>query len=171
MRTFPPQPFTTTHQTSEVRKGWLEERHLALVLTGFAVEGFAGVQQVGKLTRYRYHKRTKKETTEMICLITNLSPQEADAKRVLAWVRGHWTIENQLHRTRDVQMREDASRIRQGQAARVLAGLSNAIIGLLTRRAHNSVKHTAEVFQAQPLLALALFTRVIWNFRWLWPLR
>lgn len=107
----------------------------------------------------------------MIYLITSLSPQEADAKRVLAWVRGHWTIENQLHRTRDVQMREDASRIRQGQAARVLAGLSNAIIGLLTRRGYNSVKHTAEVFQAQPLLALALFTRVIWNFRRLWPLR
>ncbi len=141
-----------------MRKGWLEERSLQLVPTNFGVEGFAGVKQVGKLTRCRYHKRTRKETRETIYLITNLSPQEADAQKVLAWVRGHWTIENQVHRTRDVQMQEDASRIRQGQAARVLASLSNAIIGLLTRRGYTSVKQAVELFRAKPSLALNLIS-------------
>lgn len=144
-----------------MRKGWFEERELYLIPANFGVEGFAGVQQVGKLTRYRYHKRSGKETTETVYLITNLSPDEADAEQVLTWVRGHWTIENHVHRTRDVQMHEDASRIRRGHAARALATLSNAIIGLLTRRGHTSVKQTVERFRAQPTLAFNLITRAI----------
>lgn len=104
---------------SEVHKGWLEKRSLQLVPPNFGVEDFASVKHVGKLARY---------------LITNLSPQEAEAKQVLTWLWGHWTIENHLHRTRDVQNARGALRIRRYQAARVLAGLSSAIIGLLTRR-------------------------------------
>lgn len=74
----------------------------------------------------------------------------------MAWVRGHWTIENHVHRTRDAQMHEDSSRIRQGQAARVLATLSNTIIGLLARRGYASVKQAVEQFRAKPTLALDL---------------
>ncbi len=144
-----------------MRKGWFEERHLELVPANFGVEGFAEVKQVGRLKRYRYHKRTGKETIETVYLITNLSEQEADAQKVLGWVRGHWTVENQVHRTRDVQMQEDASRVRQGQAPRVLAGLSNAVIGLLARRGYKSVKEAVELFRAKPSLALALISRAI----------
>jgi predicted transposase YbfD/YdcC len=157
----PPQAGTTGHQTSEVRKGWFEERSLELVPTSFAVEGFAGVKQVGRLTRYRYHKRSGKEMIETVYLITNLSPEEADAEQVLAWARGHWVIENNLHRTRDVQMQEDASRIRQGHAPRLLATLSNAVIGFLKRRGYDSVKKATEVFRANPSSALELITRAI----------
>jgi len=141
-----------------VRKGWFEERQLELVPTNFGVEGFAGVKQVGRLTRYRYHKSSGKETLETVYLISNLSPEEADAQRVLAWVRGHWTIENHIHRTRDVQMNEDASTVRRGQAPRVLAALSNSIIGLLARRGYTSVKKAVELFRAKPALALNLIS-------------
>jgi predicted transposase YbfD/YdcC len=122
------------------------------------VEGFAGVKQVGKLTRYRYHKATGKETIETVYLITSLSPKEADAQRVLTWVRGHWTIENHIHRTRDVQMNEDTSTVRRGHAPRVLATLSNSIIGLLARRGYSSVKKAVELFRAKPTLALNLIS-------------
>lgn len=149
---------TKNHRTSEVCKGWLEERTLELVPTDFAVEGFAGVKQVGRLTRYRYHKRSGKQRSETVYLITNLSSEEADAKQVLAWARGHWTIENNLHRIRDVNMCEDASRIRSGHAPRLLATLSNTIIGLLKRRGYPSVKEATELFQARPSLALNLIS-------------
>lgn len=141
-----------------MRKGW-PWRRLELVPTNFGVEGFVGVKQVGKLMRYRYHKRKRQEIHETVYLITNLSPQEADAKQVLTWLRGHWAIENNLHRTRDVQMHEDAYRVRQGHAPRFLATLSNAIIGLLKRRGYDSVKRAAESFRANPTLALDLITR------------
>lgn len=148
----------TKHRTSEVRKGWFEERTLELVPTSFAVEGFAGVKQVGRLTRYRYHKRRSKKVSETVYLITNLSAKEAGAEQVLAWARGHWVIENNLHRTRDMQMREDASKVRQGQAPRLLATLSNTIIGLLKRRGYASVKEATESFQAHPASALELIS-------------
>ena len=62
--------------------------------------------------------------------ITSLSEQQADAKRLLGLVRGHWAIENNLHWERDVVMGEDASRIRKGTAPQVMAALRNSIIHL-----------------------------------------
>ena len=55
-------------------------------------------------------------------------------------------------------MHEDASRIRQGRTVRVLATLSNAIIGLLTRHGYPSLKQSVEMFRAKPLLALELIS-------------
>lgn len=141
-----------------MRKGWFEERSLDLVPTNFAVEGFAGVKQVGRLTRYRLHKRSGKERVETVYLITNLAPEEADAAQVLAWARGHWVIENNLHRARDVLMHEDASSIRHGHAPRMLAALSNTVIGLLKRRGYDSLKQAAERFRAKPASALTLIS-------------
>ncbi len=77
------------HYRTVIAHEWFKERQLKLVPTNFAVEGFAGVKQVGRLIRYRYHKRTGQETTEMVYLITNLSPQEADAQQLSIWLRGH----------------------------------------------------------------------------------
>ncbi|MFO0952437.1 MAG: hypothetical protein U0835_15070 [Isosphaeraceae bacterium] len=35
-------------------------------------------------------------TVEEVLGVTSLSPQEASAAQLLAWVRRHWSIENQL---------------------------------------------------------------------------
>lgn len=92
----------------------------------FAVEGFAGVKQVGRLTRYRLHKRSRKQSVETVYLITNLAPEEAGAAQVLAWIQRHWVIENSLHHVLDVLMYEDTSSSCQEHAPRMLAALSNA---------------------------------------------
>jgi hypothetical protein len=42
---------------------------------------------------------------------------------LLAYVRAHWTIENKIHWVRDVTLGEDASRVRTGNAPRVMATL------------------------------------------------
>jgi hypothetical protein len=46
-------------------------------------------------------------------------------------VRGHWAIENQLFRVRDVTLGEDASQVRKGSAPEVMAALRNTVIALL----------------------------------------
>lgn len=46
--------------------------------------------------------------------LTSLSPQEADAKKILKIVRGHWTIENRDFYVRDQTLLEDRSAIRSG---------------------------------------------------------
>ena len=62
--------------------------------------------------------------------VTSLTDQQADPADLLAYVRGHWTVEV-LHWIRDVTYREDASRIHTGNAPRAMATLRNASISLL----------------------------------------
>ena len=73
-----------------------------------------------------------KTTVEVVHGITSLSPERADAKRLLGLNRGHWGIENRLHYVRDVTMGEDASRIRKGVAPQVMAALRNSVVHLLS---------------------------------------
>ena len=54
-----------------------------------------------------------------------------DAETLLGHVRGHWSIENQLHWSLDVSFREDDRRIRQGHAAENFSRLSRIALNLL----------------------------------------
>ena len=62
--------------------------------------------------------------------ITSLTAEQASPADLLAYVRQHWGIEV-LHWIRDVTYQEDASRIRTGNAPRVMATLRNVSISLL----------------------------------------
>jgi predicted transposase YbfD/YdcC len=54
-----------------------------------------------------------------------------DPNRVLALVRGHWGVENNLHWCLDVQFREDDCRIRKGYAAENFSRLNRIALNLL----------------------------------------
>lgn len=70
-------------------------------------------------------------TVESQCLITSVPPSRAGAATLLAWLRGHWGIENRLHYVRDATMGEDANRARTGSSPQVLAALRNLAISKL----------------------------------------
>jgi predicted transposase YbfD/YdcC len=55
------------------------------------------------------------------------------AKEFADAVRGHWSIENQLHWQLDVSFREDACRVRTGHAAANLSVIRRFALGLLKR--------------------------------------
>jgi predicted transposase YbfD/YdcC len=63
--------------------------------------------------------------------VTSLPPAAATAAEVEALWRGHWTIENRVHRVRDVTMGEDAGQVRVGRAPQALAALRNGLLSLL----------------------------------------
>jgi len=65
--------------------------------------------------------------------ITSGSTSQLSARRLMGVVRGHWGIENGLHHRRDVSLHEDASQVWMGQAPQVLAGLNNAVCGILAQ--------------------------------------
>jgi predicted transposase YbfD/YdcC len=88
-----------------------------------------GLKQGFEVTRERTEKGGT--TVEVVYGITSLAPEQADAERLLALVRGHWGIENGLHYRRDVTLGEDASRVRKGAAPQVMAALRNALIHLV----------------------------------------
>lgn len=59
-----------------------------------------------------------------------------DAKGLGAIMRGHWGIENRLHRVVDVSLREDQSRIRKGSAPEAAALLRHITPNLLSMDPH-----------------------------------
>jgi len=91
-------------------------------------QDWAGLQQGFELRRERTEKG--QTTVEVVHGITSLSPQRADATRLLSLTREHWGIENGSHYRRDVTLGEDASRIRKESGPEVMAALRNTVIHL-----------------------------------------
>lgn len=68
---------------------------------------------------------------QSVLYITSLSAAQASPADLLTYTRAHWTIENRVHWVRDVTLGEDASRVRTGNAPRVMAALRNLTVSLL----------------------------------------
>lgn len=90
--------------------------------------GFPHVLQVARLDRIRELKSGKQEV-ETVWLITSLSPEQADAARLLELARQYWSIENGLHYRLDVSASEDGCRVRCPVAATVLGIMRRAVQG------------------------------------------
>lgn len=98
-----------------------------------------GLDQVFELTRERHHTKSGKVEREVVYGLTSLAAQDAAAARLLALSRAYWGIENGLHYRRDVTFHEDATRLTQGHAGRVMASLNNLVIGLLRYAGHTNL--------------------------------
>lgn len=86
----------------------------------------------------------------MINGIASLPRERAGAKELLVVTRGHWGIENGLHGVRDGTLREDASRIRKGSAAQVMAILRNIAIFLFDRKGYRNAAAATRHYVCQP---------------------
>lgn len=134
--TCPPgtSPITTdfaTATTLDKGHGRKEQRTLTVsqMLTGYS--NWPHLAQVFQVEHIVTDLSTGTTTTTRSYGVTSLSPQQADAARLLRLVRLHWSIENGLHYRRDVTLQEDACRVRTGAAAPVLATLNNLVLSLL----------------------------------------
>jgi predicted transposase YbfD/YdcC len=121
--------------------------------------GWPGLQQVFRLERCRINKRSGERTTTVVFGITSLRSEVADAKRLAALSRGHWSIENRLHWVRDVAFGEDASRIRTGQAPQVMAIFRNVALSFLGLLAYDSPTEGLRHFAWHAAEAIDLVTK------------
>jgi predicted transposase YbfD/YdcC len=71
------------------------------------------------------------QTTTEVCFYISSLP--SNALRHAQVIRSHWTVENTLHWVLDVTFNEDASRIRQGDAAQNLGLIRRLCVSLLKR--------------------------------------
>lgn len=113
-----------------------------------------GAAQVFRLHRVREFAGRVEE--EVVYGITSLGPGDAGAARLLELSRAHWSIENGLHRVRDVTFGEDACRVRKGGGPQVLAALRNALVHLLSRRGAKNFAAALRRFVIRPGEALDL---------------
>jgi predicted transposase YbfD/YdcC len=121
-------PARTGHSATSRGHG-RHARHSIKVADAPAWIGFPGAAQVAQLRRTVTKKG--KKSIEVVYLITSASFADAPPAVLATWVRGHWTIENRLHWTRDVTYDEDRSTVRTGQSPHVMASLRNTAITLL----------------------------------------
>lgn len=105
-------------------------------------------------------KRTVTErgatTTSTAYGLTSLSPAQASADQLLAFVRHHWAIENQSHWRRDATLGEDRCKVRSPLAAAILAVLNAAVLALTHPLAHTNLRALLRRFNAFPHEALDL---------------
>src|SRR5512142_2282563 len=114
--------------------------------------GFDGAAQVAQLRRTVTKKG--KKTVEVVYLIA--SDRDADPATLAAWVRGHWEIENRLHRVRNVTYLEDKSRVRTGNAPRVMASLRSLAISPLRLDGHANIAAANRHHAREPQRTLTL---------------
>jgi len=100
---------------------------------------FPHVGQAFVIERHCIDKKTGKYSTEVAHGITSRPPEQADAQRVLATNRGHWSIENSCHYIIDWNYDEDRSRIRTGYGPENITRLRRFAIGLIKSKGVASV--------------------------------
>jgi predicted transposase YbfD/YdcC len=128
--------------------GRTEKRTLRTTMTLTLHQKWKGLKQGFELTRERTIKG--KKTVEVVYGITSLSPEKANAERLLDLTRVHWCIENRLHYVRDVTLGEDACRVRKGTAPQVLAALRNTVVYLVATVPAESNPAAIEYLQIHP---------------------
>jgi len=117
-----------------------------------------GLAQVFRLERtWREHGAAKQA---VLYGITSLTPHAGPPARLLALKRGHWAIENRLHRVKDVTLGEDQSTRHAGQGPTVMAFLRDAALSLLRRAGVYQIaaRLREHAQDPDPAVALALLT-------------
>jgi predicted transposase YbfD/YdcC len=120
----------STSATTDGDHGRIEERRIWATseIGWFAEKG--KWKNLRSLIRVQAKRTVGEETSdEYRYYITDLPADNASG--LLAYIRGHWGIENTLHWSLDINFREDERRIRQGHAAENFARLSRIALNLL----------------------------------------
>lgn len=153
----PPPPLLDRREARTVERGHGrqdEVRHLVATtaLTGYL--DWPGAAQVVRVERtWREQGQLKRQVRDGL---TSLPPEDGTAARLLALKRGHWQIENRLHRPKDVTLGEDASLVHSGQGPTVLAMLRDAAVSLLHRAGVRALAARLRDHSQHPEPAVAL---------------
>jgi predicted transposase YbfD/YdcC len=82
-----------------------------------------------------------------------------DAKEFASGIRGHWSIENNLHWVKDVVLKEDSTRHRKGYAAKNMSILRNIAINVFRENEYSSIKHATLFFASNVKELLEIILR------------
>jgi predicted transposase YbfD/YdcC len=128
--------FASNYSVYESSHGRTEQRHYhVLNEIRELVDSSKKWSNFSSAVRVEYSHRLKngKIKRESRYFITSLSQ---DAKQLAEYIRGHWSIENQLHWILDIDFREDDSRIRKDNAPENLAVIRHIALNILKQDKH-----------------------------------
>jgi predicted transposase YbfD/YdcC len=117
---------------------------------------FPHIAQAFLIERSFIDKKSGKESTDTAYVITSRTPEQADAEKLLAINRGHWSIENSCHYILDWNFDEDRSRIRTGYGPENISRLRRFAIGVIKAKRVRSV--------AQKMRELTCNVRLVFDY-------
>jgi hypothetical protein len=144
-------------QTTDRGHGRAEQRRIAVSTELVGYLDWPGAQQVFRIQRHIVRLRTGAALREeTVYGVTSLDAGRGTAARLLAAVRGQWTIENRSHWVRDVTFDEDRCQVRTPNIPQVLATLRNLVVGLLRQLGERTVADARRTCSADPSVVLRL---------------
>lgn len=153
----PPLPLLDRRTVRTIERGHGRQQEIRQLVASTDLTGYVdwpGLAQVFRLERtWLEHGLSKRQVQYGI---TSLGPEIGTPATLLTLKRGHWGIENGLHRVKDVTFGEDASLIHSGAAPLVMALLRDTAISLLYRAGIRRVASCLRRFSQQPSDALDL---------------
>ncbi|MGI5182525.1 ISAs1 family transposase [Dactylosporangium sp. CA-152071] len=102
---------------------------------------FPGARQVFRLRRDTGGLDGVRTSKEIIHGIVSLDAEQATPAHLNHYARGHWTVEDRLHRTRDVTFHEDDSQLRTGTAPRAAATFRNLALNTFRLAGRANIAH------------------------------
>jgi predicted transposase YbfD/YdcC len=139
--------------------GRIEKRIITtseMLNTYAAWPGLAQVYRLQREFQWWRQGRCYKTSCEFEFGITSLSRKRATPQRLLEIRRAHWGIETGSHYRRDVTLREDATRMRIGHGAKVMANLNNIILALIRQAGFGNAAQARRFFAAHLSQAFSL---------------
>ena len=120
--------------------------------------GFPHAAQAIQVNRRAREPASRRWRTETVYAVTSLALGSASPAQLADYLRGHWSIENQLHWVRDVTFAEDASRARTGNLPHTTASLRNLAISVLRLTGHANIAAALRHSGRDPTRPLALLS-------------
>lgn len=134
-----------------------DRRHLIASTDLVGYSAWPGLAQVFRLEHTWREKGQPKRAVHYG--ITSLPPQVAPPQRLLELKRGHWGVENGLHRVKDVTLGEDASLVHRAEGPGIMALLRDTAIGLLHHAGYRTIASRLRYYAGRPAEAAALVVR------------
>jgi predicted transposase YbfD/YdcC len=105
---------------------------------------FPGVGQVFVIERSTLDKASGATATDTVYGLTSHTPESADAAAVLAFNRGHWSIENGCHYILDWNWDEDRGTLRTGHGPENMTALRRFAIGVIRSKSRDTIAATIQ---------------------------
>ncbi len=115
----------------DLAHGRMEKRRIQVMTPLKGMVNYPYVKQIFRIKRLCHDKKTGDES-ETICYgMTSVSEKRAPPEQLLAWNRGHWSVENLVHRTRDHLFKEVDCLARVGHAPTNRAICNNIALAVI----------------------------------------
>jgi predicted transposase YbfD/YdcC len=148
------------HVTVETSRSRQERREYFALPAPKDLPGFAEWPKLATIVMViRTVIASGRETGEVAYFLTNLP---AKVKTLAKRIRGHWSIENQLHWILDVTFTEDASRIRKQHAPQTSAMLRRLAVSILSQ--DTSLKESLRGKRYRASLSTEVLERILLSF-------